>query len=78
MCRRWLAVPQMVMEYCAAGSVSDIMKVCQTTMTEEQIAVVCRSAIKGLKYLHDNNKIHRDIKAGNILVSSACECKLGA
>jgi serine/threonine protein kinase len=68
---------QMVMEYCAAGSVSDILRVCKTTLTEDQIAIVCKSALRGLKYLHDNMKLHRDIKAGNILLSSTGEAKLG-
>jgi len=67
----------MVMEYCAAGSISDIMRVCKTTLTEDQIAIVCKSALRGLKYLHDNMKLHRDIKAGNILLSSTGEAKLG-
>ena len=68
----------MVMEYCAAGSVSDIMKTCNKTLTEAQIAVVTRSALLGLKYLHEKRKIHRDIKAGNILLTSKGDAKLGA
>jgi serine/threonine kinase 3 len=67
----------MVMEYCAGGSVSDIIKTCKITLSEEQIAVVCRSALRGLRYLHERFKIHRDIKAGNILLTSGGEGKLG-
>ncbi|KNC96149.1 STE/STE20/MST protein kinase [Spizellomyces punctatus DAOM BR117] len=65
-----------VMEYCGAGSVSDIMRICGRTMTEGQIAVICRNVLEGLKYLHERRKIHRDIKAGNILLNTQGEAKL--
>ncbi|PRP84427.1 hypothetical protein PROFUN_08107 [Planoprotostelium fungivorum] len=65
-----------VMEMCGAGSVSDLMKVTDKTLTEEQIAVVLRDALKGLAYLHDLRKIHRDIKAGNILLNNKGQGKL--
>ena len=68
---------QMVMEYCAAGSVSDIIKTCKITLTEAQIATICKDALLGLQYLHERRKIHRDIKAGNILLTAAGESKLG-
>jgi len=65
-----------VMEYCGAGSVCDIMAICDRVLTEEQIAVICKKALLGLQYLHSQNKIHRDIKAGNILLTDNGECKL--
>lgn len=64
------------MEYMCGGSLNDIMEVCDKTFEEEEIAVVMREALYGLHYLHSNNKIHRDIKSGNILVNELGECKL--
>jgi serine/threonine protein kinase len=58
-----------VMEFCGAGSVCDMMKICDNTLSEEQIAVVCKDVLYGLAYLHGLRKIHRDIKAGNILLN---------
>eukprot|EP01133_Synstelium_polycarpum_P011180 gene11180-13024_t len=65
-----------VMEYCGAGSVCDAMKITSKTLTEEQIAVVSRDVLQGLAYLHSVRKIHRDIKAGNILLNNKGESKL--
>ncbi|KAJ3029513.1 UNVERIFIED_CONTAM: Serine/threonine-protein kinase 3 [Siphonaria sp. JEL0065] len=65
-----------VMEYCGAGSVSDLMELCNMTLSEDQISVVCRYTLKGLAYMHSMRKIHRDIKAGNILINSKGEAKL--
>eukprot|EP01112_Ceratiomyxa_fruticulosa_P011179 TRINITY_DN3018_c0_g1_i1.p1 TRINITY_DN3018_c0_g1~~TRINITY_DN3018_c0_g1_i1.p1 ORF type:complete len:963 (-),score=250.30 TRINITY_DN3018_c0_g1_i1:195-3083(-) len=65
-----------IMEYCAYGSVGDIMNLTSAPLTEPQIALVIRSTLKGLHYLHKSHKIHRDIKPGNVLVTSRGECKL--
>lgn len=67
----WLA-----MEYCGAGSITDLMKVTKKCLTEKQLRVVCRETLKGLDYLHSVKLIHRDIKAGNILVDDSGRCKL--
>lgn len=64
------------MEYCCSGSLSDIMEMCDKTFEEKEIAVIMREALLGLDYLHTHNKIHRDIKAGNILLNEFGECKL--
>ncbi|CEF63249.1 Serine/threonine-protein kinase hippo [Strongyloides ratti] len=65
-----------VMEYCGAGSISDIMRIRRKTLNENEIAVVLKDALHGLKYLHDLKKIHRDIKAGNILLNENGRAKL--
>lgn len=64
------------MEYCGAGSVSDIMRLRKKTLTEDEISTVLSDTLKGLEYLHLRRKIHRDIKAGNILLNSEGHAKL--
>ncbi|KAM7401562.1 hypothetical protein PAMP_016869 [Pampus punctatissimus] len=65
-----------VMEYCGAGSVSDIIRMRNKTLMEEEIAAIVQSTLKGLEYLHFMRKIHRDIKAGNILLNTEGQAKL--
>ncbi|CAF1046112.1 unnamed protein product [Rotaria sordida] len=65
-----------VMEYCGAGSVSDIIKLRGKILNEEEIAVILKYTLKGLEYLHLCSKIHRDIKAGNILLTHEGHAKL--
>ncbi|KAL0978850.1 hypothetical protein UPYG_G00176550 [Umbra pygmaea] len=65
-----------VMEYCGAGSVSDIIRLRNKTLMEDEIATIVQSTLKGLEYLHFMRKIHRDIKAGNILLNAEGQAKL--
>lgn len=65
-----------VMEYCGAGSVSDIMRLRNKTLTEEEISTLMLDTLHGLNYLHSRRKIHRDIKAGNILLNNEGHAKL--
>ncbi|KAJ8982999.1 hypothetical protein NQ317_014294 [Molorchus minor] len=65
-----------IMEYCGAGSVSDIIRLRKKALTECEIATILSDALRGLEYLHSNRKIHRDIKAGNILLNSDGHAKL--
>ena len=65
-----------VMEYCDAGSVSDLMQITNITLNEEQLRAVCTGVLLGLEYLHGRKLVHRDVKAGNILLSNAGQAKL--
>ncbi|XP_041972563.1 serine/threonine-protein kinase Tao isoform X2 [Aricia agestis] len=58
----------LVMEYCV-GSASDIIEVHKRPLREEEIAAICEGVVCGLSYLHSLGRIHRDIKAGNILLT---------
>lgn len=63
------------MEYCAGGSVIDLIK-SSGPQEEEFIATILMNTLKGLEYLHCNKKIHRDVKAGNILMDTSGNIKL--
>jgi len=65
-----------VMELCDHGSVQDILRKLQCPLTEAEIRIIVREVLIGLKYLHDGKLIHRDIKAGNILVTKEFQPKL--
>ncbi|RTG82625.1 serine/threonine kinase 3 [Schistosoma bovis] len=64
------------MEYCGAGSIADIMRLRGKAIGEEEIATVLHYSLCGLDYLHQMRKIHRDIKAGNILLLNSGAAKL--
>ncbi|KAM6051109.1 serine/threonine-protein kinase TAO3 isoform 1-T2 [Theristicus caerulescens] len=65
----------LVMEYCL-GSASDLLEVHKKPLQEVEIAAITHGALQGLAYLHSHSKIHRDIKAGNILLTEPGQVKL--
>ncbi|KAF3444651.1 hypothetical protein FNV43_RR14344 [Rhamnella rubrinervis] len=66
-----------VMPYMAGGSCLHIMKSAYPDGFEETvIATLLREVLKALVYLHTHGHIHRDVKAGNILIDSNGAVKL--
>lgn len=65
------------MEFCGGGAVDTIMLNLEKPLTEPQIQAVCKQMCCGLEYLHQLNIIHRDLKAGNVLLTSDSQVKLG-
>ncbi|KAE8152567.1 kinase-like domain-containing protein [Aspergillus avenaceus] len=63
-----------VMEFCSGGSCSDLMR--PGTIPEEYIMIILRELLRGLDYLHSDKKLHRDVKAANILLTSSGQVKL--
>lgn len=66
----------LIMEYCECGSVIDLIKIRKKALNEQEIAQILKQTLLGVEYLHKNKKIHRDIKAGNILLDGQGNAKL--
>uniref|UniRef100_A0A3Q3AG73 non-specific serine/threonine protein kinase n=1 Tax=Kryptolebias marmoratus TaxID=37003 RepID=A0A3Q3AG73_KRYMA len=65
-----------MIEFCAGGAMDANMLELDRGLTEPQIKVVCRQMLEALVYLHDQKIIHRDLKAGNILLTLDGDIKL--
>ncbi|XP_077447804.1 serine/threonine-protein kinase 10 [Stigmatopora argus] len=63
-------------EFCPGGALDATMLELDRGLTEPQIKVVCRQMLEALVYLHSIKIIHRDLKAGNILLMLEGDIKL--
>ena len=45
-------------------------------LTEEHVRYFLYQTLRGLKYIHSANVLHRDLKPGNLLVNSVCDLKV--
>lgn len=63
-----------VMEYCAKGDLSDLLKV--SFLSEDDVKRLFKGLVSALQYLHKENVMHRDLKPKNILVSDEDTLKI--
>jgi len=63
-----------IMEFCSGGSCSDLMR--PGLIPEDYICIILRELLMGLDYLHSDKKLHRDIKAANVLLGANGQVKL--
>ena len=65
-----------ILEFCDGGSLYELIKILPRNLNEEEIASIVCMILKGLIFLHENKKIHRDIKTENILLTHEGIAKL--
>ncbi|XP_066380531.1 uncharacterized protein [Miscanthus floridulus] len=67
-----------IMPFMTEGSCLHLMKISyQEGFDEPVIGSILKETLKALDYLHRQGQIHRDVKAGNILIDGAGVVKLG-
>uniref|UniRef100_A0AAR2JQA4 non-specific serine/threonine protein kinase n=1 Tax=Pygocentrus nattereri TaxID=42514 RepID=A0AAR2JQA4_PYGNA len=69
----WLWI---LIEFCPGGALDDIMLELERGLSEQQISEVCCQTLQALSYLHQHHIFHRDLKAGNILLTMDGQIKL--
>ena len=65
----------MIMPYMDRGSALHLIRLLKEGgvregLPESWVRYILSEALQGVKYLHDQNLLHRDLKAGNILLDS--------
>lgn len=54
-----------IMEYCSGGSCGDLLR--PGLIPEDYIIIIIRELLLGLEYLHNDKKLHRDIKGEPVM-----------
>ena len=56
---------------------SDLNNIIKTqSLTDEHVQLLIYQVLRGLKYVHSANIIHRDLKTSNIAVNESCELRI--
>jgi serine/threonine protein kinase len=62
-----------VTEFCDAGSIRGLVPL---GLKEDMIIYIIYYVMQGLAYMHNHNRIHRDIKSSNVLLTTGGEIKI--
>lgn len=62
------------MEYMDGGALTEVISICQ--ISEPQIACICKEILQAILAMHKGERIHRDIKSDNVLITIAGDIKL--
>uniref|UniRef100_A0A671MGV1 Serine/threonine-protein kinase PLK n=1 Tax=Sinocyclocheilus anshuiensis TaxID=1608454 RepID=A0A671MGV1_9TELE len=65
-----------LLEYCSRRSLAHILKA-RKVLTEPEVRYYLRQIVSGLKYLHEQEILHRDLKLGNFFINESMELKVG-
>ena len=68
----------MYIEYCEGGALDRIMHELERALSEPQLRFVAHEVAAALAFLHSRGIIHRDLKAGNLLLNADADVRLGA
>jgi serine/threonine protein kinase len=64
------------MELCGCGSLLSILRLLNRGLDENQLSYIIYHVLRGIQYLHVTHRIHRDIKAGNLLITGNGQVKI--
>ncbi|KAI3378892.1 hypothetical protein SNEBB_003998 [Seison nebaliae] len=67
---------ELFLEFCGIGAVDSVMTSLEKNCSEHQILCISRKVLNALTYIHSKGIIHRDVKAGNILLTESGDVKL--
>ncbi|XP_066061549.1 inactive serine/threonine-protein kinase PLK5-like [Chamaea fasciata] len=66
----------LLLELCSRGSLADIVRA-RGRLTEPEVRFYLRQLLSGLRYLHGQGLVHRDLKLSNFLVTERMRVKIG-
>jgi hypothetical protein len=69
------AAPRIVMEYCAGGSLDQLIRA-RGKLPAEEVAAIIADVLDGLAFVHSHGVLHRDIKPSNVLLTEQGRAKL--
>ncbi|KAM4050480.1 serine/threonine-protein kinase PLK2 [Anomaloglossus baeobatrachus] len=65
-----------LLEYCSRRSMAHILKT-RKVLTDPEVRYYLKQIVSGLKYLHEQEILHRDLKLGNFFINEGMELKVG-